>query len=82
MFHSHDNLFFGRIPDGSVRILKFHRPPAKFPRVDGLYTADEVSLDVLIPCGSWCSVVASMSLLGEENLRWYAAMSFHGAPTD
>jgi len=75
MFHQADNLFFGRLPDGSVRILKFAANPANWPTVDGVYP--DAVLDATISDGHWGSIVASVSARGEQHGRWYHAMDFH-----
>lgn len=75
MFHHSDNLFFGRLPDGKVRILKFASPPPDWPTVDGTYP--DATLDHTLDDGHWGSVVASVSAKGEQDGRWYKAMDFH-----
>jgi hypothetical protein len=71
MFHSINGLFFGRLQDGSVRIVKN----------DGSLFPDEMGakneLDVTVPADIWASVIASVSAGGEEDYRWYLAKDFH-----
>jgi hypothetical protein len=69
MYHLMNNLYFGRLADGKVRLLKLATTPDAFPAVD--------ALDVVIDDGHWGSVVAAVSKGGEENGRWYQAMDFH-----
>lgn len=79
VFHERNNLFFGRKADGSVRILKFNskRPAnAEWPQVDKEYS--DAEFDVTIPGHGWCSVIASVSALGEEGGRFCTAKEFHG----
>jgi hypothetical protein len=76
MFHFHDNLFFGRRADGSVRIVKFSRPPAHWPNADAINIGVTV-LDVTIDPSGWASVVSSVSAKGEELGRFYEAECFH-----
>lgn len=80
MFHIADNLFFGRLADGSVRVLKFKAPPKIWPQADRYYEPATLILDQTIPAPSWGSVVASVSLGGEENGRFYIAQAFHMNP--
>jgi hypothetical protein len=55
MFHYQDNLYFGLMPGGDVRILKFKEPPVDYPReADGTYP--EAILDVKIDRNSWISI--------------------------
>jgi len=75
MFHLSDNLFFGRLPDGKVRILKFAVPPADWPKADGVFP--DAAFDQTIDDGGWGSIVASVSAKGEADGRWYKAMDFH-----
>lgn len=75
MFHLSDNLFFGRLPDGKVRVVKFAAPPKDWPQADGVFP--DAVLDQEIDDGGWGSVVASMSAKGEGDGRWYKAMDFH-----
>lgn len=81
MFHYRDNLFFGRMSNGAVRMLKFASPPREFPQADRGYMTeagdDGVVLDAVIDSNSWGSVVASVSAGGEENGRYYEIMDFH-----
>jgi len=61
MFHYKDSLFFGRMGDGSVRILKFDGRPAPFPTAEGLYTSEDgLLLDAIIDKDSWSSIVSDV----------------------
>lgn len=81
MFHWQDNVYFGRMQNGSVRVLKFPSGyeqggwKSGFPNADGEYP--NVIVDLIIPDNHWGSIVASVSHAGEENGRWYQAMDFH-----
>jgi len=77
MFHSEDNLFFGRLQDGSVRILKFDSNVAleSYPKVEDSYP--NALFDVTIKPNHWASIIASVSFMGEEHYRYYKAMEFH-----
>ena len=91
MFHWRDNTYFGRLPDGMVRVVKFSRPPyvqwwhneeahtvpTENPRPDGEFNSVEVLLDIRIPVMEWASIVASVSALGQDGMRTYAAEKFH-----
>ena len=93
MFHWEDNMYFGRLPDGHVRVVKFSRTPhamwwhnensamvpTEYPRADGEFHSVEVILDLRIPPEAWASIVASVSKLGESDGRFYKALEFHNA---
>lgn len=93
MFHWRDNTYFGRLPDGTVRVVKFSKPPhvmlrhnedactvpTNYPAVDGEFRSVEVLLDIRIPPNEWASIVASVSGLGESNGRYQLAAEFHQA---
>jgi hypothetical protein len=75
MFHSENGLFFQRATsDGAVRIIKTNDGRSPGP--------NNVIFDQTMAVGSWCSAVASVSQLGEENYRWYTAMDFHTVPDE
>lgn len=79
MFHVADNLFFGRRPDGSVRILRFAAErrwdDGSFPSLDQEYP--EAVLDQTVSADVWASVIASVSAQGESAGRWGLARNFH-----
>lgn len=91
MFHQRDNLFFGRMPDGGVRIVKFSGPPfvqwwhneractvpTEYPQADGEFRSVEVILDVKISAEEWASVIASVAAQGESDGGFYRALDFH-----
>jgi len=77
MFHTSDNLFFGRLPNGSVRIVLFREPPKEWPQVGDAFDAANVVMDRTLDDGTWGSVVATVSQGGEQDGRWYTAMDFH-----
>lgn len=71
MFHAFDGLYFERLPDGSVRIVKTdgkHQP--------GQCAASEV-VDMVLTSDTWASIISSVSAGGEEDYRWYLAKAFH-----
>ena len=75
MFHARDNIFFGRTPDGSVRILKlapitFTERGEKGPiTVTETFPAHMVEFDMTLDQHAWASVVASVSNQGEGRSR-------------
>lgn len=73
MFHTQDGLYFGRLPNGDVRIVKTddNRDPES--------TDTQKILDMVIPGNSWASVIASVSAGGEVDERWYPAVDFHNS---
>lgn len=78
MFHESENLFFGRRQDGSVRVLKFAKPPQDFPMADAPYPYPDAVFDQIIDAPGWASIVCSVSRDGETGERWDAAQNFHG----
>jgi len=69
LFHSEDRLFFGRKENGDVIIIK------KGADAGGGF--ENIIFQQIIPNDIWCSAVASVSKLGEEQGRWYKAVGFH-----
>ena len=76
MFHQADNLFFGRMVNGDVRMMKFEQTPCEYPTAD-MQGPTGALLDIVIPANHWGSIVASVSQDGEGRLRWHDAMRFH-----
>lgn len=81
MYHQRDGLYFGRMKDSSVRILKLPKQRANdgFPSADGDHFDAEI--DLVIPPYHWASIVASVSAAGEEGERFYQAEKFHAGQT-
>lgn len=77
MFHLTDNLFFGRCPDGSVRVLKLPTAPKGYPATSDEYP--DAIFDVVIDPSGWASIIATVSAGGEEDLRFFAAKDFHAS---
>lgn len=67
MFHWKDGWFFERMSNGAVMITK---------RKDGGMESPIVTREI-IPPEEWASVVASVSLGGENDRRWFKALDFH-----
>lgn len=82
MFHNRENLFFGRLPDGAVRILKFSANPYQGEglSVDKRYHDVKVELDMTIPPNEWASIIATVSKSGEIDGGYYRALEFHQEP--
>ena len=57
MFHVGDNLFFGRMDDGSVRILKLPEPRSGEPWPKVTDERSDSLLDVYINEHMWVSVI-------------------------
>lgn len=76
------DLFFGRLADGSVRILRLRSTPLDAPDVNSDFRLSECMVDSRIPSETWSSIVASMSARGESSLRYYAALAFHNDLVD
>lgn len=68
-FHWKNDIFFKRLPDGSVRV----RRPQNFNYCVTFH-------DWIIPAPEWASIVCSVSADGETAGRWDAAQDFHGRP--
>lgn len=66
MYHYKDGWHFGRNEDGSVTI-----------RVDGLSGDDVPHAEVVIDADGWASIVAHVSVHGDHNPYWQAALDFH-----
>lgn len=77
MFHIGYDLYAGRIePHGDVRLVQFSSTPATPPTPNMPHTSAMV-FDFVIPAGTWCSVMASVSKRGEIEGRFYVAQAFH-----
>jgi hypothetical protein len=72
-FHTQNGLFFRRLEDGSVRVIKTKdgRPPTIATEFGGNVVCDET-----LTIHSFASVVSSMSARGEANGGFYDAMDF------
>ncbi len=73
MFHLTNGLYFERLDDGSVRIVKTDGPAG--PDDDG----SVIEFDITTDASGWASVVATVSAHGEEDGGWQRALDFHGA---
>lgn len=71
MFHVSGGLFFERLPDNKVRIIK---------RESGRDDA-RLIFEQIMDADSWASVIASMSYYGEEDYGFYRALNFHRGDT-
>jgi hypothetical protein len=67
MFHAKDGWFFSRLPNGIVTVEK---------RMEAKETSPLVSYATFTP-EEWASIVASVSVNGENDRRWYVALDFH-----
>lgn len=59
MIHQSNNLFFGRLDNGSVRILKLNRHPDSWPKLGYCFPEDTV-LDVVISAEQWSAIVNTL----------------------
>ncbi len=69
-FHWRDDVFFERLPDGTVEVrwfTQYNNTPQ--PEIWRIAPAE------------WASIVCSVSALGETGERWNAAQDFHGRST-
>lgn len=67
MFHAFGGLYFEKLNNGAVRVLK---------RESGRDDAPVV-FDATIDKDTWCSIIAGMSFYGEEDYGFYRAGHFH-----
>lgn len=67
MFHVVDGLYFQKLKDGAVRVLK----------TAGGQEDSPVIFDQTLEASQWASVIATMSYLGEEDGGFYHAMHYH-----
>lgn len=70
-FHWRDGWFARRLDDGAVRLCKV----APAPRHLGIQKW--ITEDLRIPPNEWASIVASVSVRGEDGDTWRAALAFH-----
>lgn len=75
MFHWTDGFYFGRRADGDVRVLKFERSPAEWPKADAP-TYPDATIDKVIPAAEWASITSSVSKSGEST-NYQAAVDLH-----
>ena len=73
-FHSRDGLFFDRLSDGSVRILK---TDGKRPEEGG-----KIEFDMTMDDGTWGSIVLTMSAFNERPNDWHKWMDHHHGRKD
>ena len=80
MIHALDNLFFGRRPDGTVRLLKLPgtSTPTPWPSVGTSYP--EAILDIDLSPTTWASIMSGVSNRGDIEGRFYVAQAFHMNP--
>lgn len=71
MFHAVDGWCFRRMGNGDVVIAQYPGNPFD----DGAVP----TVAVTIPADIWASVISSVSLGGEIDLRFYAAREFHNS---
>lgn len=78
MFHWKDGLYFGRMPDGSVRVIQQPNQGSHqdFPRIDA--PVEGALLDVTIPAAEWASITSSVSATSETSESYQAALALHG----
>lgn len=75
MFHSSDNWFWSRNPNGTVVIEHRVLGTEKNELGELMYI-----IDVKLPIDGyiWCSIIASVSPEGETEQKWIDAKAFHG----
>jgi len=70
LFHSSDGFCFGRLPDGSVLLVKTNN---RFPWDEGAV----IESRTVLSAEAWASVVSTLSLRSETFATWSAALAFH-----
>jgi len=73
MFHTNRGLYFDRLEDGSVRVIKREHDD------QGRETGEEL-FAITLDANSWASVIASMSKRGEDSGGFERAKTFHESP--
>ncbi len=74
MFHSKNGLFFERLQDGSVHIVRTYDARDVRP--------DNVVLDITLTASEWASVVASVMSRGETGDTFQLALNAHNEGTE
>ncbi len=84
MYHLRDGLFFARSNATDVCIIKTAdgKTPWRQSREAGQPFDTNIVFELTVPENEWASVVASVSVLGENSQRWNAARDFHTNPED
>src|SRR5262245_48432192 len=67
MFHVNNGLYFERVGDGSVRVVKKESATENAP----------IIFEYTLDANDWASVISSMSVDGEENGGFYYGLNFH-----
>lgn len=82
MFHATDNLYFERVADGAVRIIKTEggRPPGS-PEALGA-PEGRIVFEQTVDDGTWGSIVLTMSAFGERGGDWQTFMQHHNGRVD
>ena len=84
MYHLRDGLFFARSNATDVCIIKTTdgKTPWRQSREAGQPFDTNIVFELTVPENEWASVVASVSVLGENSQRWNAVRDFHTNPED
>ncbi len=69
-FHVQDGLYFNRLEDGSVHILKM---------ASGHAEDEEILFELTVDENVWASIISSMSKAGEGDGGFYQALHFHNS---
>jgi hypothetical protein len=67
MFHLRDGLYFERLEDGGVRIVK---------TATGQFGDAKNVFEIEVSAGEWASVVAAVSPKGETSETYHSALNF------
>lgn len=69
MYHLKDGLYFGRLPNGDVEVIK---------TTDGkVLSNNNILFRQVIECHMWSSAISSVSYTGETTTKYYTALKFH-----
>lgn len=66
MFHAKDGLYFERVGQDDVKVV-----------VEDLY---KTKREIVLSADTWASVVATVSLRGEDYETWREALTMHNKP--
>lgn len=73
MFHVKDGLYFERLENNSVRVVKMKTAMAD---------CEEISFEATLDRDAWASVISSVSKGGESGYRYYLGLIFHNSPQE
>jgi hypothetical protein len=76
VFHWKNGWYWSRLSDGSVEV----RNHGNFEGGDPNHTNGDGRTTLTISPSEWASIVCSVSIEGETDVRWEQVQRFHGGP--